>query len=75
MRRQTMIVFLMSLTSTVGFWGISTWVPPFVGGLAAASGLNATEWASYAGMAYTFGSVVGYVSLGFLVDTTPIRYM
>ena len=69
LRRQTIIVFLMSLASTVGFWGISTWVPPFVGGVAAASGLNAAQWASYAGMAYTFGAVVGYISLGFLADT------
>ncbi len=67
-RRQTIIVFLMSLSTTVGFWGISTWVPPFVGGIAAASGLELEPWASYAGMAYTFGSVAGYVSFGFLAD-------
>jgi len=68
LRRQTMLVFLMSLASTAGFWAISTWVPPFVGGVAAAAGLNAARWASYAGMAYTFGAVVGYISLGFLAD-------
>ena len=69
LRRRTILVFLMSLASTVGFWGVSTWVPPFVGGVAAASGLNAAEWSSYAGMAYTFGAVVGYVGMGFLADT------
>ena len=68
-RRVTIIVFLMSLSTTVGFWGISTWVPPFVGGIAAASGLELEQWASYAGMAYTLGSVAGYVSFGFLADT------
>jgi MFS family permease len=67
-RRQTVLVFLMSLSTTVGFWGISTWVPPFVGGIAAASGLAPEQGASYAGMAYTFGSVAGYVSFGFLAD-------
>lgn len=67
-RRQTIIVFLMSLTTTVGFWGISTWVPPFIGGIAASSGLPAAQWASYAGMAYTTGSILGYISLGFLAD-------
>jgi len=67
-RKQTIIVFLMSLTTTVGFWGISTWVPPFVAGIAAKSGLPAAQWASYAGMAYTVGSVLGYISLGFLAD-------
>ena len=67
-RRQTIVVFLMSLTTTVGFWGISTWVPPFIGGIAATSGLPAAQWASYAGMSYTVGSVLGYISLGFLAD-------
>lgn len=67
-RSRTVIVFLMSLSTTVGFWGISTWVPPLVGGIAAASGLELEQWASYAGMAYTFGSVAGYVSFGFFAD-------
>lgn len=68
MRRRTILVFLMSLATTWGFWGISTWVPPFIGGIAAASGQNGAQWASYAGMAYTFGAVVGYISMGFLAD-------
>jgi MFS family permease len=67
-RKQTIIVFLMSLTTTVGFWGISTWVPPFIADVAAKSGLPPAQWASYAGMAYTVGSVLGYISFGFLAD-------
>ena len=67
-RKRTIIVFLMSLTTTVGFWSISTWVPPFVGSLANGQGLNSAQWASYAGMAYTVGSITGYISLGFLAD-------
>jgi MFS family permease len=43
-------------------------VPPFVAGIAAKAGLPPAEWASYAGMAYTVGSVLGYISLGFLAD-------
>lgn len=68
-RGRTLVVFLMSMTTTVGFWGISTWVPPFIGSLAAKEGLQAAQWASYAGMAYTFGSVMGYIGFGFLADT------
>jgi MFS family permease len=68
LRQRTIVVFLMSLTTTVGFWGISTWVPPFIGSLAAREGFNAGLWASYAGMAYTIGSVLGYLSMGFLMD-------
>lgn len=67
-RGRTIVVFLMSLTTTVGFWSISTWVPPFIGSIAAQDGLQAAAWASYAGMAYTAGSITGYVALGFLAD-------
>ena len=67
-RKTTLIVFLMSLTTTVGFWSISTWVPPFVGSIANGRGFNSAQWASYAGMAYTLGSITGYVALGFLAD-------
>jgi MFS family permease len=67
-RGRTIIVFIMSLATTVGFWSISSRVPPFIGGLAAADGLPAAQWASYAGMAYTAGSITGYIALGFLAD-------
>src|SRR5215831_5123644 len=48
-RRRSVIVFLMSLTTTLAWWGISTWVPPFVAAAAAKAGLPAQTWASYAG--------------------------
>jgi MFS family permease len=34
-RKRTIIAFLMATASAVGFWGISTWVPPYVGSVAA----------------------------------------
>jgi MFS family permease len=67
-RRRTIIVFLMSLTTTVAWWGISTWVPPFIAGVAAKAGLPPQTWASYAGMSYNLGAICGYIGLGFLAD-------
>jgi MFS family permease len=67
-RGRILIVFLMSLTTTLGWWGISTWIPQFVASIAGKSGLAPQQWASYAGMAYTVGSVTGYASFGFLAD-------
>ncbi|HEY4373861.1 MAG TPA: MFS transporter [Burkholderiales bacterium] len=67
-RTRTILVFLMSLATTVGFWSISTWVPPFIASIAAKQGMAPAQWASYAGMAYTAGSITGYVALGFLAD-------
>jgi MFS family permease len=67
-RRRTILVFLMSLTTTLAWWGISSWVPPYVASVAIKAGLPGPQWASYAGMAYNFGAILGYISLGFLAD-------
>ena len=67
-RKITVIVFLMSLTTTVAWWGISTWVPPFVAAAAGKAGLPPQTWASYAGMSYNIGAICGYIGLGFFAD-------
>ena len=67
-RRRVILAFLMSLATTFAFWGISTWVPPYISGIAAAGGLRAPQWASYAGMAYNGASIIGYAGFGFLAD-------
>jgi MFS family permease len=67
-RKYSIVAFLMSLTTTVAWWGISTWVPPFVASAAGKAGLPAQTWAAYAGMSYNLGAIVGYIGLGFLAD-------
>jgi len=67
-RNRTIIAFLMATTSAVGFWGISTWVPPYIGSVAAKAGLSSPQWASFTGMAYNAGTIAGYIALGFLAD-------
>jgi MFS family permease len=68
LRRRTIAAFLMSTTTTLAWWGISSWVPPYVASLAAKQGLPAAQWASFAGMAYNFGAVCGYIGFGFCAD-------
>jgi MFS family permease len=67
-RRRTLIAFLMSFATNLGFWGISTWVPPYIASVAANAGLPGPQWAGFAGMAYNAGAVGGYIVLGFLAD-------
>jgi MFS family permease len=67
-RRRTLIAFVMSLATTFGFWGISTWVPPYIAAVAVGASLPGPQWASYAGMAHNAGAVGGYVAFGFLAD-------
>jgi MFS family permease len=77
-RRRTIIVFLMSMTTTLAWWGISSWVPPYVASIAANAAQPAQRWASYAAMAYNAGAILGYVSLGFLADRfgrKPIAFL
>lgn len=68
-RNITITALLMATASAVGFWAISSWVPPFVGSVAAKAGLSAPQWASYAGMTFTAGTIVGYIGFGFLADS------
>jgi MFS family permease len=59
----------MSLATTFAFWGISTWIPLFVGAFAAGRGLSNPVWQSYAGMALNGTAVIGYILFGFLADS------
>jgi MFS family permease len=67
-RRRTIIALLLSFATTLAWWGISSWLPPYAAALAAKSNLPQQQWAAYAGMAYNFGGVLGYIFLGFLAD-------
>jgi MFS family permease len=58
----------MSLATTFAFWGISAWIPPYIGAVAATAGLSNQAWQSYAGMALNGSAIVGYVGFGFLAD-------
>lgn len=67
-RRRLVATFLMSLSTTLAWWGISSFVPPYVASVAARAGLPGPVWAGYTGMAYNIGAIIGYVGVGFLAD-------
>jgi len=67
-RRRTIIALLMATASAVGFWAISSWVPPYAGSVAAKAGFSGPQWASYTAMTFTAGTIVGYIGFGFLAD-------
>ncbi len=68
-RRRTVLVFLLSLSTTLAWWGISSWIPPYIASVAAAAHLTAQQWASYTGMAYNIGGILGYIGFGFFADS------
>jgi MFS family permease len=63
-----MLAFLMSLATTFAFWGISTWIPLFVGAFASSQNLPNPVWQSYAGMMLNGTAAIGYVAFGFCAD-------
>jgi MFS family permease len=67
-RRLTTIAFFMATATTLGWWGISSWIPPYVASVAAAQGLQPARWIGLAGMAYNVGGVIGYLLVGFCAD-------
>lgn len=67
-RKRTLLACLMSIGTTMGWWGIATWIPGFVGGFATHHGMPGAYWASVAGIIYTAGAVAGYLVSGFLAD-------
>jgi MFS family permease len=68
LRMRLLLVFLMSLATTLAWWAIATFVPPYVASVAVKAGQPGPTWAAYAGMAYNAGAIAGYIGLGFLAD-------
>ena len=67
-RWRVIVALLMTLSTAIGWWGVATWIPPYVGSVAAKSGLQATQWAAIAGMVYNLVGIFGYLFLGYLGD-------
>ena len=67
-RRHIFVTFLMSLATTLAWWSISTWVPPYISGVAGKAGLTAQQWTTYAALAFNFGALFGQVGFGFFAD-------
>jgi MFS family permease len=67
-RRPLIVAFLMMLSVTFAFWGVGTFIPTYVGSVAAKSGLSAPQWSAWAGLTTSVCGVLGFISLGFLAD-------
>ncbi|MGA8049033.1 MAG: MFS transporter [Burkholderiales bacterium] len=72
-RRRLLLGLAMSLATTLGWWGVATWIPGFVGGIAKQAGMNPEYWGSVAGLVYNTGAILGYLVSGFLADAMGRR--
>lgn len=65
--RKLAIAILVSISITVGFWAISSWVPTYVATLAH-DPKTAVYYAGWAGTLYALGEIAGCIAFGFLAD-------
>lgn len=68
LRRRVGLLLLMSISSTVGYWSVSTWIPQFASQLVNNNGHPSQVSASLVGLTSSGGSIVGYFVLGILAD-------
>jgi MFS family permease len=68
-RRPLIASFVMMLSVTFAFWGVATFIPTYVGGVAAKAGGSAPEMAGVASMITNICGTLGFISLGFLADS------
>lgn len=68
LRRITLVGSAMSLATTLGWWGVSTFIPQYFASVAVPAGWESSRAASVSGMVYTAGGVLGYVLVGYLAE-------
>jgi MFS family permease len=73
LRRRVGLLLLMSISSSVGWWSVSTWIPQYAAQLATKAGQPSQHWASLAGLMFNVGAIAGYLLLGWLADTLGRR--
>jgi MFS family permease len=67
-RGRLFLSLAMVVATVIAWWGIASWIPPYVGSVAAKAGRSATEYAALAGMIYNGVGILGYVFFGFAAD-------
>ena len=73
--RRTLLAFVLSATTTTGWWAISSWLPVHTVGLAKAAGLeNPVVWGARVALIYTVGAIAAYMLAGFIIDRTGRRW-
>jgi MFS family permease len=64
---------VVSISITLGFWAISSWVPTYVGSLAP-DPKDAVLYAALGGLLYAVGEILGCTGFGFLADIAGRRW-
>ena len=69
LRRRLLLLLVLSLSTVVAWWAVSTWIPFYAGQIGAKGGSNAQHWVALAGLYYNLGGIFGFLVFGVLADT------
>lgn len=72
-RRRVLLLTLMSIATTVGWWAVSSWLQLYTEQLAKELGLPAGIWGPRMGLIYNTGAILGYLLSGFVADAMGRR--
>jgi MFS family permease len=70
--RNLIVSIIVSISITLGFWAISSWVPTYVATLAP-NPKDAVFFAGLAGLLYAIGEILGCIGFGLLADISGRR--
>ncbi len=68
LRRRTLLLLMMALSTIVGYWAVSTWIPQYATHVATRAGLGPDGWGARAGLLWSAGGIAGYLCLGSMAD-------
>jgi MFS family permease len=68
LRRRLLLLLVLSLSTIVAWWAVSSWIPFYAGQIAAKTGGNAQRAVGLAGLYYNLGGILGYFVFGVLAD-------
>jgi len=68
LRRRLLLLLVLSISTIVAWWAVSTWVPFYAGQLAAKAGGDTQRWVALAGLYYNLGAILGFWAFGILAD-------
>jgi MFS family permease len=71
--RNLVLAIIVSISITLGFWAISSWVPTYVATLIS-DPRSGVYYAGLAGLFYAIGEIFGCIAFGFLADSWGRRW-
>ncbi|WP_246725149.1 MFS transporter [Beijerinckia sp. L45] len=69
LRKRVGLLLLAALSTTLGWWAVSAWIPQFVAQQVAGKVADVPQAVTYVVIAYNVVGIIGYLVMGWLADT------